>query len=141
MIPQESAVSYLFTRMYFLIKKKSNHALNKYGLTPEQFIILHHLFEHEGISQKELAGLEDKDQTSVGKTLERLENKEYIIRKSSHEDKRVILLFLSPTGRDIYFEALPVMQDVSRSIVDVLPPAEAKQFVHLLNEVFSKHSR
>lgn len=133
---EKDEIGLLLSKTYFEHKKKATQLLSEYGITPEQFGILHHLYKHEGITQKKLSELHGKDQTSVGKTLERLENKNLIVRKADPADKRAILLFISSAGKDLYEETFPVMQDINQYINDVITQEGADQLIFLLNKIY-----
>ncbi|MDI4649802.1 MarR family winged helix-turn-helix transcriptional regulator [Cohnella hashimotonis] len=131
----DDAIGYLLSRAYFLHKKKATHLLEGFGITPEQYGILHQLNKQEGITQKALAELHGKDQTSIGKTLERLENKKLVIRKTDQVDRRAILLYLSSEGKALYGKTLPVMQGLNGDLVNLITPEGNDQLTALLRKL------
>ncbi|SFB51568.1 DNA-binding transcriptional regulator, MarR family [Cohnella sp. OV330] len=131
----DGAIGYLLSRAYFLHKKKATQLLEAFGITPEQYGILHQLNKQEGITQKALAELHGKDQTSIGKTLERLENKKLVIRKTDQVDRRAILLYLSSEGKALYEETFPVMQGLNGDLVDRITPEGNDQLTALLRKL------
>lgn len=51
------------------------NALKPYDITPEQWLVLYHIGEHEGLNQKEVAAKADKDQPTTTRILDLLEKK------------------------------------------------------------------
>ncbi|WP_138494646.1 MarR family winged helix-turn-helix transcriptional regulator [Paenibacillus pinistramenti] len=133
---ENGAIGYLLSRTYFVHKKRTTDMLSEYGITPEQFGILDQLYKHEGITQKTLAELHGKDQTSVGKTLERLENKNLVHRKTDPADRRAILLTLSEEGRELYKQVLPLMDDLHQYLSRLITPEGVNELARLLNIIY-----
>ncbi|MFS0869147.1 MarR family winged helix-turn-helix transcriptional regulator [Paenibacillus xylanilyticus] len=137
---ENDPIGLLLSRTYFVHKKRVTHLLQDYGITPEQFGVLASLYKNEGITQKKLSELHGKDQTSVGKTLERLELKDLIIRSTDPVDRRAILLRLSEQGKELYLRVLPLMDDLDHSLRDLITPEGADQLAILLNKIYKKIS-
>lgn len=61
--------------------RKIHHCLTarfeKYDITPEQWVILRTVFENEGLSQKQLAQLVDKDANNVKVLVDKLVKKPF----------------------------------------------------------------
>ncbi|MGF9696141.1 MULTISPECIES: MarR family winged helix-turn-helix transcriptional regulator [Paenibacillus] len=133
---ENDAIGLLLSRTYFVHKKRVTHLLQDYGITPEQFGVLASLYKNEGITQKKLSELHGKDQTSVGKTLERLELKDLIIRSTDPVDRRAILLRLSEQGKELYLRVLPLMNDLDQSLIELITPEGADQLAILLNKIY-----
>lgn len=138
--PEKNEIGFLLSRTYFEHKKKASQQLGELGITPEQFGILHQLYKHEGISQKTLSKLHGKDQTSIGKTLERLEKKGLIVRKADPVDRRAIVLVLSAGGKELYQQAFPIMEQINQYLNDVITPEGADELIILLNKIYNSLS-
>ena len=54
------------------------NALKPYDITPEQWLVLYHIGEHEGLNQKEVAAKADKDQPTTTRILDLLEKKDIL---------------------------------------------------------------
>ncbi len=88
---------------------------NGIDLTGEQFAVLNILSPDfnqmpidAGISQQEIADFMGKDKSSVLRGLDILERKNYIERRPKPNDRRVNLIFLTPTGKEILSKARQV---------------------------------
>jgi len=133
---EKDPIGLLLSRTYFVHKKRVTHLLQDYGITPEQFGMLEQLYQNEGITQKKLSELHGKDQTSVGKTLERLEHKDLIIRSTDPVDRRAILLRLSEEGKELYLQVVPLMNDMDQSLRELITPEGEEQLAVLLNKIY-----
>lgn len=81
-------------------------------LTKEQMIVLKKLQEQDGVNQNELASLTFRDKSSLARLLTKMENKSYIIRVQSIEDKRNKEVFITPEGDEVFNRTRPVIQGV-----------------------------
>ncbi|WP_117160966.1 MarR family winged helix-turn-helix transcriptional regulator [Paraliobacillus sp. X-1268] len=137
---EQNSIGFLLSRTFYTYQKYLTNLLRDYSITPEQFGVIHQLRRHPGISQKELAALHGKDQTSIGKTLDRLEKKELIIRSKDPSDRRAIKLFISPNGEDIYNTVSPMVQDLNNQLNQLLTDNKSEQLIESLNEIFNNLS-
>ena len=137
---QNNALGLLLSRTYFTFKKETTHLLQPLDITPEQFGILEQLTRYNGISQKALAELHGKDQTSVGKTLDRMEKKELIIRSISPNDRRAIVVQVSKKGLELYEKAKITMQESLEQLNEIFTEEEANQLISSLNKIYNKLS-
>ena len=103
-------------------------------LTPVQFAALNALSEHPGIDQATLAGLVAYDRATLGKVVDRLEERGVLRRTVSPTDRRARVLELTEEGRSLYNAALPHVQAVQPQILGGLTEAEQARFVALLEK-------
>lgn len=90
----------LFYRIAEIQSVWGNRMIKKFNLTTEQLLLLFLLYDKDGMSQKNLADRSNKDQANVTRILKRLESKGFLEVKSSSEDKRLKLIFLTIDGRE-----------------------------------------
>lgn len=72
-----------------------------YNITPEQWVVLKTLSIQDGISQKEISNLVEKDQNNTKAIVDNLERKEFIIRKKNLSDKRAFSLYVTSKGKKL----------------------------------------
>lgn len=89
------------SRSYYAFKRAAAKRMEAFGLTPEQFSVLSELAKQDGVSQKQLALVTERDQTTIGKILDKLGKKELIVRTPDPRDRRAVLLLMTREGRDI----------------------------------------
>jgi Transcriptional regulators len=134
-IPADT-LGYLLSRTYYAYKKAATKAVASYGITPDQYGILHRLSYREAISQKELAELHARDQTAVGKIVDKLERKKLVIRTTDPRDRRAVLLYLTEEGKQLIPRLNAVMQETERQAVEGLPDSEIERFLDTMNAIF-----
>lgn len=83
-------------------KMKNNlaKALKPYNVTPEQWVLLVHLWDDDGITQKELAEKSNKDQPTTTRILDKLEKRGLLYRTADPNDRRAFLIYLTNEGKD-----------------------------------------
>lgn len=81
------------------INQTINAILSEYGIAPEQRILLEILTSCETANQTTLATLLNKSHTTVSRTLDSLEKKELIVKKSVAGDKRANIIAVTPQGK------------------------------------------
>lgn len=75
--------------------------MEELGLTRSQWLCLSLLYFVEGCNQKELADLMDIGKGALGKLAAKLEDRNWIYRRSTSEDGRAITLYLRDDARPI----------------------------------------
>jgi MarR family transcriptional regulator for hemolysin len=78
-----------------LVSTSFDHAMTKYRLTHGQWWAIMHIFENEGVSQTDLAGIMQMGRASAGKLLERMEAKGWIERRPDLRDSRIRRVYLA----------------------------------------------
>lgn len=85
------------------INRKLSNNFKHYGvnITPEQWTVLIYLWEKDGVTQQELCNATFKDKPSMTRLIDSMERLNLVVRISSKEDRRINLIHLTRTGRDI----------------------------------------
>ncbi len=129
------------TFLYKLLqtKKKMVHAVRKdfqeVGITHENYITLHFIYENPGITQSELADINDKDRNVIVKTIDKLENMGLVNRIRSKDDRRAFTLQVTDDGVriiDEYWDRIILRQ---KEALGNLSEDEQKTLVELLDKV------
>ncbi|MBU3181985.1 MarR family winged helix-turn-helix transcriptional regulator [Clostridium psychrophilum] len=118
------------------INKKLIHYLNsrlvKFNLTTEQWAVLMKLFKQNKISQKYLAEVSGKDQSTLTRIIDILERKNFIERHQSKEDRRSFVIHITDEGLIACKKVAPFLETVFKDILKDIPYEKLKIF----NEVF-----
>ncbi len=136
----ERSLGLLLSRTYLAYKKKATQLLNPLDITPEQFGILHQLSKYEGMSQKKLASIHERDQTSIGKTLERLEKKQLISRHVDPADRRAVVVHLTAEGVALLQQAEPIMERLDHHIYDQYADKTGESLQDAVNHIYQNLS-
>jgi len=120
------------------INKKLIHYLNtklvKFHLTTEQWAVLMRLSKQNKISQKQLADISGKDQSTLTRIIDILERKKFIERHSSQEDRRSLVIHITEDGLSTCKSVTPFLEDTFNDILKGISYEKLKIF----SEVFLK---
>lgn len=86
---------YMMHELSRLISTYFDQAMADHQLTHAQWWAMMHVSEHEGVTQTELAAIMQMGRASAGKLLERLEFKNWIVRRPDAADSRVRRVYLT----------------------------------------------
>ena len=96
------------------------HRLKEYGISPEQWSVLHLIAGQEGLIQKEVAERSFKDKPTVTRILDVLEEKGLISRKPGEQDRRSFRLYPTDKGRELALKTEPLERGVNVELADRL---------------------
>lgn len=106
-----------------------------FDLTPVQFAALDAIANHPGTDQARLAELIAYDRATIGGVVERLVLKGWVRRVVSERDRRSRELSLTPKGKRVLGELLPVVRALQDQILQPLGSAERASFLRLARQV------
>ena len=104
-------------------------------ITQDNYITLHFIYENPGITQADLADLNDKDRNVIVKTIDRLERNGWAKRVRSDEDRRAFTLFITEDGKEIidrYWDKVNLRQ---KEAISMLSEEEQALFDTLLEKI------
>lgn len=108
-------------------------------LTPEQWVLLDHLTETNGVSQTELANKSYKNAPTVSRILDVLERKGYIERQRFQNDRRRYKIFLTTRGKQIAERAHPIASHLREKGWMGLSESEYEATISILEKVFENY--
>ena len=111
-----------------------NSNLEKFNLTTEQWVVLLNLSKQNKISQKLLAKLSGKDQSTLTRILDILERKNFIERHPSKEDRRSFEIHITETGLKITKQVIPFLDELFNNLLEDISYEKLK----IYNEVLLK---
>ncbi|AVK48840.1 transcriptional regulator [Clostridium sp. MF28] len=94
-----------------------NNKLEKFNITTEQWTVLLKLSKQNKISQKLLAEVSGKDQSTLARILDILERKAFIERHPSKEDRRSFEIHITDSGLNIIGEVSPFLEDLFNKLL------------------------
>ncbi|GLS20017.1 transcriptional regulator [Labrys miyagiensis] len=104
-------------------------------LTPMQWAVLAKLAELGTCSQNMLGRLTAMDVATVKGVVERLARRGLIEARPDADDRRRLVLFLSPEGQDLYARLAAVARQVSHLTLEPLDKAERQALLGLLKKL------
>jgi MarR family transcriptional regulator, transcriptional regulator for hemolysin len=104
-------------------------------LTLPQCKVLGHLARNEGISQARLAELSDTDPMTLVRTLDRMQQDQWIERRPDPSDRRAHRLYLREAARPILSRMWKIADQCRQEAMAELSPDEREQLIALLERV------
>lgn len=89
-----------------VMRNSADQWLKKYDVTMEQLHVLKRMDLEVGQTQNALCSLTGKSAANITRLLDRLENKNYVIRRKNPEDRRASLVYLTVEGNTLRDEVL-----------------------------------
>jgi len=93
----QQILGYLLNTSSKLIKKTMNNNLSEYNITTAQWAVLKLLDTKTQLTQTEIAKELLGDKATAGDVILRLSEKNYIEKSVSKNDKRMYIIYLSPS--------------------------------------------
>ncbi len=88
------------------VEKHIGQEMDKYGVSMAQSFVLFSLLENDGATLSEIGTLAHIENSSLTTMVDKLEKEELVERRLFPQDRRVIRLFLTETGRKRALEVL-----------------------------------
>lgn len=111
--------------------------LKEFGLSPEQWSVLHVIAGHEGLIQKEIAERAAKDKPTVTRILDALEEKGLIARKTGEQDRRSFRLYATDKGKELALKTEPLERGVNAGLADHIGEEAYYGLLTQLQEIIS----
>jgi len=114
---------------------KDAFAKHAVDLTKEQFILLKVLHDQDGVIQKDLAFITERNKGSLARLINTMEKKNFVARIPDKEDKRINRVFLTAHGRKIFLKIQPVVQICLQQAQQGLTEEEIKTTIAVLEKI------
>ena len=72
---------------------------------------------------------------TVTSLLDNLERKQYVVRSSDRDDRRRVLVDITPAAQQLLDQALPAIQQVALRLVDRIGPERQQLLLDILGEI------
>jgi len=106
-----------------------------YTITPDQWVVLNAVVEHEGICQRDLAGKTLKDRPTVTRILDILEANRLIARRPGTDDRRMFKLYLTDEGKKNIETFNSIVSEIDRKAFGNLSEQEMSRFKKTLSKI------
>lgn len=105
------------------------------GLTRSQWWVLTMLYANEGVTQSELADFMELEKPTLGRLLDRLEEKEWVERRIDPVDRRVKRLYLTDKVQEIMRALRNTAAEVRSDALGDLGDEERERFIDTLLKI------
>ena len=117
---------------FFISEQFANEGIT---LTKAQFVLLRVLTRNDGIPQNDLAFITNRDKTSLTRLIHTMERKKFVFRKSSMEDKRINLVFITKQGKQVLKDANPALRKINAQVHQNLSGEEIESTIETLKKI------
>lgn len=133
-----------FGHLIHLLNQAKDRCLEKhlqpYDITTAQFKVLLLMARGNIQNTADLVRTLSIDSGAMTRMLDRLENKELLIRSRSTTDRRQVLLALTPEGRQFAEEIPKIAADALNDLTQALEHSEIDTLHVLLNKMLTVHT-
>lgn len=128
---------HLIRRLHQISVALFMEAMTREGLTltPVQYSALTAIRNHPGIDQATVAGLVAYDRATLGKVIDRLDERGLLERRPSEADRRSKVLTLTDAGAALLDQVKPKVEAIQPAILDGLDESERVVFIDMLQKV------
>jgi DNA-binding MarR family transcriptional regulator len=132
------ALGVAYTALYrHLAKHMKDKSL---PITPDQFRVLTHLWQHDGCSQQDLALGSNRDRANITRIIDILE-REGIVKRNEHEtDRRIYKISLTKKGKDLEKDAADCGQAAIRDALKGISKEDIETCLKVLNKTIENLS-
>ena len=109
----EDRIGYLLFKGHRAMANQLHNNLRKKGLdiTPEQWMLLVHLWKDDGLNQNALAKNCGRDKTTITRAIDNLEKMDMVMRVKSKIDARIKHIYLTEKAKSLKETAIPVIDE------------------------------
>lgn len=124
-----------------LLRTAFDRRVKSLGLTRSQWWVLNHLFRNDGTTQSELADILEIEKATLGRLLDRLEQKGWIQRQADAGDRRVKRVYLTEEVEPALKAMRAAAAELRRDALVGLSAEDQTRFVDALLAVKTNLSR
>lgn len=135
MMKKENVLGYMFSVSSKNYKRVINQELEKYDLTITQCGVIRTLHYAGELTQAEIADIYASDRATIGLVIQKLQEKGYLEKKLSDNDRRAYVVSLTPKAREIAGEIEKVSIDIEKKAMEGLSQEEIQIFFKVLNQI------
>lgn len=137
MISFRETYKFKLSKIMAEISELFSYELQEYGITPKHFGALLIVKEHPLITQKELAGHLNIDQSTMGHIIDLLEEKKYLERKKNIADRRAYNLILTENGEKTVTKLWETLKNTEDKVISNLSSKEKETFSRLIDKILN----
>ena len=129
--------------MHYLLAIVRTHSQNidtvlkSFQCSAPAWRVLSNLAEQDGHSVNDLAELSVMERSNLSKLLESMEKDGLIERRAPDDDKRKVAVFLTPPGRQLFDESLPLVLRYYAEFLSGISRSEMTVFMDVLRKIKS----
>lgn len=107
----------------------------RYGLVRPEFVALYSVGLKGGVAAKNIVASAGLPKNTLSRAIQKLLQRRLLKRESDKDDLRSYVLALTPAGRAIFDETMPLMTQQQSRMLAALTEAEQKQLCELMDKL------
>lgn len=111
---------------------------SRYGLMRDDWRVLVALNQEKKMRATDIAHHANLDKMQVSRAIARLEEKQLLERTVDEQDKRNLIISVTPKGRSVYQDIAPSMQARNQFLLEGLEKTEQEQFKTILKSIHNR---
>lgn len=131
----KESIGYKLHKICSQLQKSTKGILREVGITGDNYITMNYIYENPGITQAELADINQKDRNVIGKTIDKLEAKKLVKRIRGEKDRRSFRLYITETGKGVISKYWSVISKIEEKRLQKLNMEEQIKFVEMLEKI------
>ena len=128
----DRTVGFLLHDVSRLLRKRFDRRARALGLTRAQWRVLAHLAPRQGINQTALAEILEVESITLGRHIDRLEETDWVERRSDPADRRAWRLYLTDKSRPILDQMELLAVESQEEMMSGLSPSQRDHLMELL---------
>lgn len=124
-----------FTRVIRMYYGRMQAQLAEVGIYRGQPPIMGLLYQHDGMSQKEMASALNLSPATMTVTLKRMEKAGLVCREMDEHDQRILRVHLSEQGRQMWLKSADQIRAVTEELMEGFTPEEERQMREYLYRI------
>ena len=123
----DSSIGFLISDVSRLLRRVYDRRVEPLGLTRAQWRVLVHVYRREGVSQTALAQVLEIEKPTLGKLVDRLEQKGWVERRIEVRDQRTRRLVITEQARPLIDQMEELAEAVHADALDGVADEETHQ--------------
>jgi DNA-binding MarR family transcriptional regulator len=129
------STGYLVRKTFRAFTRSLEQRLAPHDVSLSMWFFLRLLWEHDGLTQKELGDELGLTQATTAAAMDVMEKRRLIERRRNSVDRRKINIFLTNSGRELKTVLLPYAAEVNKAALAKVTAAELSQLLELLRRI------
>ena len=134
-LPFDRSVGYQIRLTHRLVQRYLQQKIGPYGVTLGMWYFLRALWHEDGLTQRELSIVVGTMEPTTLNAIKSMETLGLVRRVRNTEDRRKINIYLTPRGRKLEGELMPLAQEVVEKAVEGFGPSELDAFLGMLSRI------
>ena len=118
-----------------LLRTAFDRRMKEVGLTRSQWWVLNNLFQHNGVNQAELAQFLEVERPTLGRLIDRLENKGWVKRVADANDRRAKRIFLTEEVAPTIRTMRKIARETRSDALTEIPKRDREELVNILIKI------